>query len=537
MALTTLTTDLNVIAALDNYPPDDAGMTPAILKAKFDQAPNAIKTYINDTLIPELEAGYIASIERTSGDSSAGSTDTYTITYQDASTGTFTIYNGTDGATGAQGIQGIQGVAGSDGTNGADGADGADGASAYVHIKWGASATPATLLETPAEYIGIVSSASATPPADYTGYTWYLWKGLKGDTGLTGETGATGATGATGSTGTAGNGISSVTLKSGNHTPGTTDTYTITFTDSSTVDFTVYNGADGDGAGDMLKSVYDPTNVNDSPFNADNHSSGTTNKVFTASEQSKLSGIDESANNYVHPTTAGNKHIPSGGSANQVLKYSSDGTAVWGADENTTYAASDFDIKDLTDSTSLRATWSGKAAVGSSTPSTQAYGDAAASGSSAEAARVDHKHAMPATTKDKTAVTGIMKGNGTNVSAATAGTDYQAPTTITVNANESPALGTLANNTEYRCTDTTLTTAPTMTLAAIASTSTEFVCAVIFKAPNATAPVVTNNSGYTLKYQGQDVSAGTWTPVANTFYRVSIVFDGLNVNMYISGVA
>lgn len=32
---------------------------------------------------------------------------------------------------------------------------------------------------------------------------------------------------------------------------------------------------------------------------------------------------------YTHPTTAGNKHIPAGGSANQVLVYSADGTAVW----------------------------------------------------------------------------------------------------------------------------------------------------------------------------------------------------------------
>jgi len=35
------------------------------------------------------------------------------------------------------------------------------------------------------------------------------------------------------------------------------------------------------------------------------------------------------ANNYVHPTSAGNKHIPSGGSTDQILKYSSSGTAVW----------------------------------------------------------------------------------------------------------------------------------------------------------------------------------------------------------------
>jgi hypothetical protein len=32
---------------------------------------------------------------------------------------------------------------------------------------------------------------------------------------------------------------------------------------------------------------------------------------------------------YTHPTTAGNKHIPSGGAANQFLEYSSSGTAVW----------------------------------------------------------------------------------------------------------------------------------------------------------------------------------------------------------------
>lgn len=34
-------------------------------------------------------------------------------------------------------------------------------------------------------------------------------------------------------------------------------------------------------------------------------------------------------NKYTHPTTAGNKHIPSGGSTGQYLKYSASGTAVW----------------------------------------------------------------------------------------------------------------------------------------------------------------------------------------------------------------
>lgn len=39
---------------------------------------------------------------------------------------------------------------------------------------------------------------------------------------------------------------------------------------------------------------------------------------------------------YTHPTSAGNKHIPSGGSNGQVLKYGgSSGTATWGTISNT----------------------------------------------------------------------------------------------------------------------------------------------------------------------------------------------------------
>lgn len=43
---------------------------------------------------------------------------------------------------------------------------------------------------------------------------------------------------------------------------------------------------------------------------------------------------------YSHPTTSGNKHIPSGGSSGQILRWSSDGTAIWGNDNNTTYTLS-----------------------------------------------------------------------------------------------------------------------------------------------------------------------------------------------------
>ena len=63
--------------------------------------------------------------------------------------------------------------------------------------------------------------------------------------------------------------------------------------------------------------------------------------VFTDADHSKLDGIAASANNYSHPTSAGNKHIPTGGSAGQFLKYDSSGTAVWAADNNTTYSVGD----------------------------------------------------------------------------------------------------------------------------------------------------------------------------------------------------
>lgn len=43
---------------------------------------------------------------------------------------------------------------------------------------------------------------------------------------------------------------------------------------------------------------------------------------------------------YTHPTTSGNKHIPSGGSSGQILRWSADGTAVWGANLPTTNVGS-----------------------------------------------------------------------------------------------------------------------------------------------------------------------------------------------------
>ena len=78
--------------------------------------------------------------------------------------------------------------------------------------------------------------------------------------------------------------------------------------------------------------------------------SGTTFSVktdYTTSGKNYKVSADDSGNLYVnvpwtdtntvytHPTSSGNKHIPSGGSSGQILRWSADGTAAWGSDNNT----------------------------------------------------------------------------------------------------------------------------------------------------------------------------------------------------------
>jgi hypothetical protein len=53
--------------------------------------------------------------------------------------------------------------------------------------------------------------------------------------------------------------------------------------------------------------------------------------LMSGDDKAKLDGVAVNANNYIHPTTAGNKHVPTGGAAGQVLVYGgSSGTAAWG---------------------------------------------------------------------------------------------------------------------------------------------------------------------------------------------------------------
>lgn len=56
---------------------------------------------------------------------------------------------------------------------------------------------------------------------------------------------------------------------------------------------------------------------------------GLSSNDYTTTEKAKLAGVEAQANKYIHPNTSGNKHVPSGGSSGQVLKWRSDGTAKW----------------------------------------------------------------------------------------------------------------------------------------------------------------------------------------------------------------
>lgn len=99
----------------------------------------------------------------------------------------------------------------------------------------------------------------------------------------------------------------------------------------------VYNGTAYELVGDV--------DTNTTYSNATTSSSG----LMSSSDKTKLDSVtadatkvEDSETNgnikindvetvvYTHPTTAGNKHIPSGGAANQVLEYDTAGTAKWG---------------------------------------------------------------------------------------------------------------------------------------------------------------------------------------------------------------
>lgn len=72
----------------------------ANVEVSDEKIASAIADYITKNPITGSSGRGIASIKRTSGTGAAGTTDTYTITYTDGNTSTFTVYNGTNGTNG-----------------------------------------------------------------------------------------------------------------------------------------------------------------------------------------------------------------------------------------------------------------------------------------------------------------------------------------------------------------------------------------------------------------------------------------------------
>lgn len=155
----------------------------------YGQAPYITNTGTNTDPVFHLFLPAPSSIKSIAKTATSGLVDTYTVTFDDGSTATFTVTNGKSivsiAKTGTAGLVDTYTVTFNDGTtttfnvtNGRDGTDGDDGR-------------------------GIASIAKTA-------------------------------------------------------TAGLVDTYTITYTDGTTSTFNVTNGRDGQGAGDMLKSDYDP---------------------------------------------------------------------------------------------------------------------------------------------------------------------------------------------------------------------------------------------------------------------------------------
>lgn len=212
--------------------------------------------------------GGIQTISKTG---TSGLVDTYTITFADQSTATFTVTNG----NGITGVTQYWAVSSSNTTvpsswsttrqtmtpankylwsymtfqrdsgtfsttKSVVGVYGDTGQAWYVWIKYAGvqPTSDADMGDTPDNWIGIYSGTASTAPTHYTNYQWFEIKGEKGDTGNTGAS------------------IASVTRTGGTGDPGSTDTYTITL-DTGTVagTFTVYNGLNGTGAVNSVNGV------------------------------------------------------------------------------------------------------------------------------------------------------------------------------------------------------------------------------------------------------------------------------------------
>ena len=102
--------------------------------------------------------GGIHSLEKTGSSGTNPVIDTYTITYADETTSTFTVTNGLKGDTGDQ---------------------------TFVYIKYSETqpTSDSDMTDTPSDWIGVCETTASPAPTTYTSYRWFKIKGEKGDKG------------------------------------------------------------------------------------------------------------------------------------------------------------------------------------------------------------------------------------------------------------------------------------------------------------------------------------------------------------------
>ncbi len=218
-----------------------------------------------------LDGRGIVSITRTTGNGAAGSTDIYTIAYSDKTTSDFTVYNGKDGAgfkplgfknsasdlptTANPGEAYFVGTASPYDVYVWSGAEWKN-IGAINGIKGDAGRGIVSIIRTSGNGAAGSMDTYTITYSDTTTSTFPVYHGKDGAAGAKGETGATGAKGADG------RGIVSIVRTSGNGAAGTVDTYTITYSDTTTSTFPVRNGADGTAAGITIDGTVTPTGTN-----------------------------------------------------------------------------------------------------------------------------------------------------------------------------------------------------------------------------------------------------------------------------------
>lgn len=298
----------------------------------------------------------IISGTQTTTSSADGGSNVYTFTDASGESSTITVKNGSKG---------------SPGTNGTNGKDGTSISISSTSVTYQVSSSGTT---TP------TGTWSTSVPSTSAGQ--YLWTKTvvtysDGKSTTAYSVSRNGTNGSKGAAGSAGIGISKVEQTTTSTSDGGTNVCTVTLTDGTTSTFSFKNGSRGSNgtngtsaawfagtaitgtsttavsvnvsgskAGDMYLNtttcnVYRASAANSWIYvcciKGSNGTNATTSSVATQSsnglmsstDKKKLDGISDGANKYTHPTTSGNKHIPSGGEDGQILEWIADGTATW----------------------------------------------------------------------------------------------------------------------------------------------------------------------------------------------------------------